>query len=121
VTETFASLSDASQVLVGEKLSSVTFVLDYWQLAFDGHVLSVFTSISVHADQHEFDSGANGFRDGLCGQIGKVVHAADYIENVFQVRFEDGSEIRAYARDSDYKGPEALTFQSYKFKTLYVV
>ena len=49
--------------------------------------------------------------------------AADFSNNVLTITFEDGSTIRAFARDEDYRQPcpEALLFQSYKFKTLYVV
>ncbi len=47
MAETFPTLRDAIQVIVGAQLSSVTFVMDYWQLAFDSHVFSVLTWPSV--------------------------------------------------------------------------
>jgi len=121
--ETDLTLHDAMQVIVGEKLSSVTFVMDYWQLAFDGHVFSVMTWLAVDADGRTTRSGEDGFRDRLCEQITKIVSAAGFIDKVLTITFGDGSTIRAFARDEDYRQPcpEALLFRSYKFKTLYVV
>lgn len=123
MAETDLSLHDALQVIVGEQLSSVTFILDYWQLAFDGHTFSVMTWLAISADDMTTRSGEDGFRDRLCAQIAKIVKAADFVDKVLTITFEDGSTIRAFARDEDYRQPcpEALLFQSYKFRTLYVV
>jgi hypothetical protein len=121
--ETDLSLHDAVQVIVGAQLSSVTFVMDYWQLAFDGHVFSIMTRLAVGAGDRTICSGEDGFRDRLCEQITKVVSAAVFADKLLTITFEDRSTIRAFARDDDYRRPcpEALLFQSYKFKTLYVV
>jgi hypothetical protein len=123
MAEADLTLHDAIQVIVGEQLSSVTFVMDYWQLAFDGHTFSIMTWLAVSADGRATRSDEDGFRDRLCAQIAKVVRAADFVNKVLTITFEDGSIIRAFARDEDYRQPcpEALLFQSYKFKTLYVV
>jgi len=40
-----SSLVDALQVLIGEQLNSVEFVLDYVQLRFNGPCLSVYTNV----------------------------------------------------------------------------
>jgi hypothetical protein len=123
MTETDLTLHDAIQVTVGAQLSSVTFVLDYWQLGFDGaHTFSIMTWLAVGADDRIIRSDEDGFRDRLCAQIAKTVRAADFVNKVLTITFEDGSTICAFARDEDYRQcPEALLFQSYKFKTLYVV
>ena len=123
MTEPDQTLQDAMQVIVGEQLSSVTFVMDYWQLAFDGHGFSIMTWLAVGADDWTTRSGEDGFTDRLCKQITKIVSAASFADKVLTITFEDGSIIRAFARDEDYRPPcpEALLFQSYKFKTLYVV
>ena len=123
MTETDLTLRDAIQVIVGAQLSSVTFVMDYWQLGFDGHGFSIMTWLAVTADDRTTRSGEDGFRDRLCAQITKVVSAADFANKVLTITFEDGSTICAFARDEDYRQPcpEALLFQSYKFSTLYVV
>jgi hypothetical protein len=117
------SLSEAIQVIVGDQLSSVTFVMDYWQLSFDGHVLTVLTWLSVTRDGNSVRSGDEVFRNWLCEQITKLVKHASFVDNIVTITFEDGSTIRAFARDEDYRHPcpEALLFQSYKFGTaLYV-
>jgi hypothetical protein len=123
MTETDLTLHDAIQVIVGTQLSSLTFVMDYWQLAFDGHVFSIMTWLAVDADDRTTRSGEDGFRDRLCAQITKIVSAADFADEVLTITFEDDSTIQAFARDEDYRQPcpEALLFQSYEFKTLYVV
>jgi hypothetical protein len=121
--ETNPTLHDAVQVIVGEQLSSVTFVMDYWQLAFDGHVFSIMTWLAIGAEDRTTRSGEDGFRDRLCEQITKIVGAAGFADKVLTITFEDGSTIRAFARDEDYRHPcpEALLFQGYKFKTLNVI
>ena len=123
MTDPFPPFSDAIQVIIGEKLSSVTFILDYWQLDFDGHRFSVLTWLSVTRGSKTVRSGEAGFRDELCGQIAKIVRVADFASNVLSIAFEDGSAIRAFAREEDYRHPcpEALLFESHKFRTLYVV
>ncbi|HKU54247.1 MAG TPA: hypothetical protein VJP60_02705 [Rhizomicrobium sp.] len=123
IAETIAPLQKAIQVVVGDQLSSVTFVMDYWQLAFDGHVFSVFTRLSVTRGATTVQSGENGFRDLLCEQITQIVNRIDFVDGILAVTFADGSAIHAFARDEDYRHPcpEALTFESYKFKTMYVV
>jgi hypothetical protein len=123
MTETDLTLHDAIQVIVGTQLSSLTFVMDYWQLAFDGHVFSIMTWLAVDADDRTTRSGEDRFRDRLCAQITKIVSAADFADKVLTITFEDDSTIQAFARDEDYRQPcpEALLFQSYEFKTLYVV
>jgi len=71
------------------------------------------TWLAVRAHDKTTRSGEDGFRGRLCTQIAKIVRAT----------FEDGSTMRTFARNEDYRQscPEALPFQSYKFKTLYVV
>jgi len=115
-------LREAIQLVVGEQLSSVTFVMDYWQLAFDGHVFSVLTWLSVTQNGRTVRNGEDGFRDRLCEQITKMVSAIDFANKVLSITFEDNSEILVFARPEDYRipCPEAFLFQSYKFKTLYV-
>src|SRR2546423_14255070 len=116
-------LGDAIQIVVGAQLSAVTFVMDYWQLAFTGHIFSVLTWLSISAGGKTIRSGEDGFRDRLCEQIAKAVSAIEFAGNVLTIAFEDKSTIRAFARDEDYRDPcpEALLFQSKKFKTTYVV
>src|SRR5258705_1487477 len=98
-------LGDAIQMVVGAQLSAVTFIMDYWQLAFTGHIFSVLTWLSISADGKTIRSGADGFRDRLCGQIAKVVSAVEFVGKVLTITFEDKSTIRAFAREADYRDP----------------
>jgi hypothetical protein len=60
--------------IVGEKLSAITFVLDYWQLQFDGPAINALTRLQVSANNGiVLSDGDDQFRNLICGQIGKVV------------------------------------------------
>lgn len=105
-------LDNSLQVLVGEKLSSVTFALDYWQLDFDGHGFNVMSKITVTGAGWTVDSGDPGFRDRLCDQLAKVVLYAELKnDHGVLIAFEDGSSIYLSARPEDYRGPEAIIFR----------
>ena len=117
----YPTFNDAIQVVVGEKLSSVTFVLDDWQLDFDGHRITILTNLSVSRDGIATHSGQDHFRDWLCEQIGKLVEHVEFADDVLVITFGDASSIRVFARPADYEGPEALTFHSYKLKSPYVI
>jgi hypothetical protein len=56
-------------------------------------------------------------------QLTKLVWQFGFATNVLTITFDDDSTIRVFAREEDYRRPcpEALLFQSHKFKTLYVV
>ncbi len=100
--------SEAFEIIVGEKLSAVTFVLDYWQLQFEGPMINVMSRIEVHNDGATVRDSDFGFRDRLCGQIGKIVTNAELSADELTIRFEDRSTIAISIRDEDYHGPEAL-------------
>jgi hypothetical protein len=123
MTETDLTLHDAIQVIVGTQLSSLTFVMDYWQLAFDGHVFSIMTWLAVDADDRTTRSGRTGSGIGCAHKLPKLSAQPILRTRCSRSPFEDDSTIQAFARDEDYRQPcpEALLFQSYEFKTLYVV
>jgi len=105
------SLEDALQVVVSEKLSSVTFVMDYWQLAFDGPLLTVLTRATVRGEDWQALDGDAEFRNRLCDCIGHVVSAADFRPGVcIHFRFEQGLSIEVSLREQDYYCPEAIIF-----------
>ena len=105
-------LDGSLQVLIGEKLSSVTFVLDYWQLDFDGHGFNVMSTITVKDATWTVNSGEPGFRDRLCEQLAKIVLYAEFKDNQgVLIAFEDGSSIYLSARPEDYRGAEAIIFR----------
>jgi hypothetical protein len=104
---------EAFQSIVGEKLSAVTFVLDYWQLQFDGPMVNVMSRIDVRSDGGITRDGDFGFRDRLCGQIAKIVTNVDLSPDELTIGFEDRSVIAISIRDEDLSGPEALLLFDY--------
>jgi hypothetical protein len=105
-------LVTALQSPVGEQLSAVTFVMDYWQFAFDGHGLTVESRVTIKGPDWQVRDGAAGFRDRLCERIGHVVtDAAFRPDDCLALVFDDGIAVEASARDSDYRGTEAISFR----------
>ena len=97
--------------LIGEMLSSVTFVMDYIQLGFGGPVLNVITLPAVLVAGKRFTFGDAGFRDALCNQIGRTVRAAFLKEGESaHIVFDDGAQISVSLRPEDYRSAEALIY-----------
>lgn len=97
--------------IVGEKLSAITFVMDYWQLQFDGPIVNALTRVQVSADGSVLRDGDDQFRNLICGQIGKIVaEVAIANSNSFTITFEDRSSISVSLKAEDYVGPEAVVF-----------
>jgi hypothetical protein len=113
-------LNEAIQVLVGEKLSSVTFVLDYWGLDFDGHGFTIYSRIFVDASGVRIADGEAGFRDSLCGLLGRQVDAASFDSAGAHIRLGDAT-VTLSTIEEEYRGPEALLFDSPETDATYVV
>jgi hypothetical protein len=79
--------------LVNEQLSAVVFVQDYLQLDFDGKRLTVNVWPTVTIEDHKYSVGANGYRDALCGLIGKTVSTASETEVEITLTFLEGQII----------------------------
>jgi hypothetical protein len=106
------SLNESLQILVGETLSSVTFVMDYWQLHFDGPFFNVYSRIAVTGADWSVQSPDPGFRDRLCEQIAKTVRSAEFNDGQgVRISFEDGSALELSTRPEDYTCAEAVLFQ----------
>src|SRR5713101_4512161 len=104
-------LETALQALIGEQLSSVVFVMDYWQLAFDGHGLTVFSRITVSGPGWQLWDGDDQFRNRLCERIAHLVTGTSFRPSEgLALTFDDGSAIEVSLKDSDYVGPEAINF-----------
>lgn len=96
--------------LRGEQLSAVTFVADYVQLWFDGPCLSAYSLPVVSAGGISYHWGEPGYRDALCGCIGKTVDDAGVVEGQhIRLDLSDGASIEISLRPEDYEGPEAAT------------
>ena len=97
--------------IVGEKLSAITFVMDYWQLQFDGPTINALTRVHVSAIGNVLRDGDDQFRNLICDQIGKIVAEVALVKaEVFLITFEDGSSISISLKAEDYVGPGAIVF-----------
>src|SRR5260370_29197897 len=109
--KTLLTLETALQALIGEQLSSVTFVMDYWQLAFDGYGLTVYSRTTVSGPDWQMSDGDDQFRNRLCERIAHLVTGASFREGEgLSIAFDDGTTIEVSVKDNDYDGPEAFTF-----------
>jgi hypothetical protein len=102
------TLADGLAKLVGRRMSSVTFVMDYVQLAFDGHGLNAYTLPTITHGSERNAWGQLGYRDALCAPIGLIVESASADEHQVSITFEGGATISISLRKDDYRGPEAL-------------
>ncbi|MEZ4919226.1 MAG: hypothetical protein R2792_08980 [Saprospiraceae bacterium] len=59
--------------LIGEQLSSVTFVQDYLQLHFDGKTFTIYIWPAVKIDDTLFHFGEQDYRNALCSLIAHKV------------------------------------------------
>jgi hypothetical protein len=87
--------------LVGAKLSAVTFVMDYVQLAFDGPTLNAYTWPTVHVGDRVVRRGDSSYRDELCGRIARQVIRARVNRDAIELAFSDDSMIRVSLRAED--------------------
>jgi len=99
--------------LVGEQLSSVTFVQDYVQLSFDGPCLTLFTWPVVIISERAISKHEQNYKDALCAQIG--IQIASTILNpsdCLTILFSNSIILQVSLKDEDYVAAEAVMFQS---------
>jgi hypothetical protein len=101
------SLQDGLRKLIGSKLSSVEFVMDYVQLRFDGPTLTAYTTPAVVRNDEKYAWDEPGYRDALCGQIGHLLQEVSVDEQV-KLTFDNAASVLISLRDEDYSGAEAL-------------
>ena len=100
-------------VLIGNQLVSVTFVMDYIQLRFDGPQISAYTLPSVVIDRKRTSANQEAFKDKLCSFISQKVNNVYLVEGaVLTITFENGNLIEVSLKPEDYIGPEAVMFWS---------
>jgi hypothetical protein len=103
--------SHGPQILVGEQLNAVTFVLDYVQVHFNGPILTFFVPVHVQLlDQRLAFPGQDG-RDALCGLIGAEVASVQADADTIELEFRDGRRLEARVGAEHRSGPEAAHFQ----------
>lgn len=94
-------------IVIGEKLSSVTFVMDYLQLDFDGNrfTLNLWPTLNVANSNYEFNDA--GYRDKLCQLITEIVKKIVLVEDdSLLIEFETGNSIFI---SLDPNNPEIVT------------
>jgi hypothetical protein len=103
--------TDFIHSIENEKLSSVTFVMDYLQLHFDGPVITLFVWPRVKFKGQELHFGQPGYRDALCDRIDRSVLTASLLDDdALVIVFEDGARFAVSLRPEDNIGSEAGHF-----------
>jgi hypothetical protein len=101
--------------LLGNKIESVVFVMDYSQITFWGPTSSprltfhVWPRLTTFSEVREF--GDQGYRDALCGLIGRWVTAtSETPTGGLELRFDDDSLV-INPGPSELSGPEIAVLQ----------
>ena len=96
--------------LIGEKLSAVTFVWEYYQLQIGTTTLSIYSHPEVHVGHKRFAHGAQGYRDALCERIGSEV--ADVIDTdqelIINLKGDAKLLVSLLPKDRVAGGPESV-------------
>jgi hypothetical protein len=97
--------------IVGEKLSSVTFVLDYLQMSFDGPPLTLWVWPRIHRSGGDLRRDDLGYADVLLALIGKLIVGVDEVlDRGLTLDFDDGTRLSVPLDGTDSVGPEVAMF-----------
>jgi hypothetical protein len=97
--------------IVGEKLSRITFVLDYLQMSFDGPPLTLWVWPRIHRSGGELRRDDPGYADALLAQIGKLLVGVDELLDLgLALDFDDGTRLSVPLDGTDSVGPEVAMF-----------
>jgi hypothetical protein len=103
---------DTLTALVGKKLTSITFILDYMQFGFDDARITAITDPVISVAGSELRLGDTEYRNQLCNQIGSsVVHASVLEGEKIFVEFSSGAQVSISLRPEDYVTVEAVVVQ----------
>lgn len=98
--------------VIGKLLTAVTFVMDYVKLQFEHPVLTVLTTLAIHDDEIETETGMPGYADALFRQIGKSVSQASMTPGRdVRIQFDDGSTLVVSLTTQNDAGPELAIFE----------
>lgn len=99
--------------LEGRELAGITFIRDYIQFLFDGPILNAYTLPQVTIANATLQTDTPGYRDALCGQIGKtVVVAQEEFNQQLTLQFCDATVIHISLKDEDRVCAEAAMLQA---------
>ena len=112
-TQAVAAVADTATLfasLVDHKIESVVFVMDYAQITLWGPESSPRLSFDVWPRLNTFGEvrvfGDQGYRDALCGLIGRSVTAASESQTDGLVLRFDSDSVSVNPEPSDLSGPE---------------
>jgi hypothetical protein len=81
-------------ILIGEKLSSITFVMDYLQIDFDGNCFTFNIWPIITVDGIEYKFGEPHHRNKLCSLIAKIVSEVILVDKEkFVINFDYNNNI----------------------------
>lgn len=94
-----ASIQSPLTEVIGNYLSSVTFVMDYLQMSFCGPGFSFYNWPTVILPKQQSKVGDEGYRDALCALVGKTVQSLDvFLDTGLHFVFREGETITASLR-----------------------
>ncbi len=98
--------------LENREVSAVTFIREYLQLHFDGPFLNVYIWPRVQMPDQIFDQSMPGYRDALCGRIGKIIVAGVEEKKVrLALHFADDVVLEISLRPEDRATSEVAMLQ----------
>ena len=97
--------------LIGEKLSAVSFVMDYLEFHFNGPVLRTLTHPVLATGEARVAFEDPGYRDALCLLIGQTVRDLGVKDgHVIEVVFDSGQILRVPLDEKSKASPEAAHY-----------
>ena len=109
------SVDSPLQSVVGEYLSSVTFVMDYLQLDFCGYGFNMYSWPLISIGGRTFAYSDPGYRDALCSLIGRTLDRIDeYLDKGLTFQFAEESCINLPLQvGMDFRSPEIAEFRGH--------
>jgi hypothetical protein len=100
------------RTIVGEYLSSVTFVMDYLQMDFSGNRFNMYGWPVVTIRQKSLTHMEDGYKNAICSLIGETLTAIEeYFDSGLILQFENGTSVCLSLRvDKDFPSPEVAEF-----------
>ena len=78
--------------LVGQKLISVSFTIDYLQLQFEDALVNLYSFPEITVRDISFRNGDTEYRNKICELISNFVKSTDWVDDVrFVIGFETSS------------------------------
>jgi hypothetical protein len=115
------SVNNPLSTLIDRELSSIEFVLDYYQFRFRGPVLTVIVEPILTVNNHTYEYGAPEYYNLLLQCIGKTVITASVIEDeALDISFSNHYAIHISLRPEDHISPEAVIFDDIPSKRCWV-